>query len=692
MVSGGAATEKEAWIKIDPIQQPETGDPYIITGSTNIPADTAIVLKIYRYDGTLPTPGEKEIRNLPATFTYTMIVDGNEHVRNWSVDVLRPELLHAGNYRYVAAMNLMHDDDKLLAVASLPKPTVWAAVYPVPDRTVGDAVRISGTTNIPEGETVRVEVVAPASGQKPMVQQDATVAGGDDGTNTWTVVMDTAGFFPGMYTVNLNNVLHQQGPNFRLEPAADMSPWWIIFDPMQDVPAGEPLVISGATNIAAETPLDIVVQSSGSSVTGPDYPKAFTGTIIVKEGKNDINFWGIITATTGWREDQYEVIVTDTATGVQKRAYVNLRSPKELAAAPPAANHWITMNEVSYLAQGNYVFFGSTTVPPGTTIIVDVYRIDTAVSGTPEEFSPHSKIYSTSAVVIQGDGVNHWTATSALMPAQVPEKNVRYIAVAYPQEFSRASQVTRMVPVTGDWTTVDPIPDGVIGDLIPISGRTTYPPGEWITIEMHSVPWTAVPDQKPKEPVFIKEVMIEKGSVWSLVLDTADLPMDTYTIIADDAPYLSGPIFSLALPEERKWIAVDPVPLVTQNSTFTLSGTTGLDKGMQILIEILPQYFDAILANDSKGSYAASYNSISKTAKVKEGENGINTWSVPFDTRNWKTGVYVTKIIAVEVNAFTPDTEFELYPENSVPPKETQALGFGFIPVLFTAAVILMRR
>ena len=79
---GTAAAADDAWITIDPIQQPQTDEPYIITGSTTIPTDTAIVLKIYRYDAALPTPDEKEMQNLPAAFTTAMVVDGDDLVRN----------------------------------------------------------------------------------------------------------------------------------------------------------------------------------------------------------------------------------------------------------------------------------------------------------------------------------------------------------------------------------------------------------------------------------------------------------------------------------------------------------------------------------------------------------------------------------------------------------------------------------
>ncbi|HJK79076.1 MAG TPA: hypothetical protein O0Y06_02465 [Methanocorpusculum sp.] len=694
MFSCDAAAD-EVWIAIDPIQQPQTDETYIITGSTNIPADTAIVLKIYRYDAALPTPDEKEIQNLPAAFTTTIVIDGDDLVRNWSVNGPQPESLPAGNYGYIAAACLLYDEDNLLAVASLPKPDIWAAAYPVFNRVVGDAVRISGTTNIPEGETIRVEVAAPISGQKPVFQQDATVASGDGGTNTWTVVMDTAGFSPGIYAVTLSSVLHQQGPNFRLNPAADVSPWWISFDPLYDQSIGVSFSISGATNLPAGTPLDIVVQSAGLSVAGPDYPKAFTGTAMVQEGGAGINFWSITAEIQSVHEDRYEITVTEPETKTKVWNYVSLYR----SAAVPQDAFWITMNEVQTPgADEPYVFSGSTTLPLGTGVTLDVRRIDATVSGIPDDLSSCPKIYSMSAVVIAGEnGVNHWTTTSAVRPTQLSEKNVRYLAVAYPQEFSRIPPVTRTIPGSGTWTTVDPIPGGaVIGDLLTFSGKTTYPPGEWIIVEMYPVPWQAKPDQKPAEAVFSEKVMIDQNSRWSVMLDTANLSMDTYTILADDAPYLSGPIFSLGTAAKHLWVAVDPVPLVRKGDNFTLSGTTGLDAGNQLLIEITPH----VILKEERAYDSRSYSSSSgmvQVVRVMRGEDGTNVWSVPVHTEKWKADTYEVKVMGLEVD-MTHREEFVLYPADyivPVPETTTPASpGFLFIAGVsgVIAAALFLRR
>lgn len=367
--------------------------------------------------------------------------------------------------------------------------------------------------------------------------------------------------------------------------------------------------------------------------------------------------------------------------------YVNLYR----SAAVPQDAFWITMNEVQTPgADEPYVFSGSTTLPLGTGVTLDVRRIDATVSGIPDDLSSCPKIYSMSAVVIAGEnGVNHWTTTSAVRPTQLSEKNVRYLAVAYPQEFSRIPPVTRTIPGSGTWTTVDPIPGGaVIGDLLTFSGKTTYPPGEWIIVDMYPVPWQAKPDQKPAEAVFSEKVMIDQNSRWSVMLDTANLSMGTYTILADDAPYLSGPIFSLGTAAKHLWVAVDPVPLVQKGDNFTLSGTTGLDAGNQLLIEITPH----VILKEERAYDSRSYSSSSgmvQVVRVMRGEDGTNVWSVPVHTEKWKADTYEVKVMGLEVD-MTHREEFVLYPADYIVPvpETTTPASPGFLFIAGVSGVI----
>lgn len=479
--------------------------------------------------------------------------------------------------------------------------------------------------------------------------------------------------------------------------AAAEGEYWITIDTMQDTAVGVPLGISGMTNLAAGTPLDIVVRSATFSVVG-EYPKKYSGTIFVTEGESGVNFWGGSTETTNWQEDQYEVIVTEQKSGVQERTYVNLCNPASLAETSSPA-YRITMNEIVYPKQGTYVFFGSTTLPIESTITVDVYRIDSVISGMPEEFAPFSKIYQTFATVRSGEGGSrHWVAATGLSADRLSEKNIRYVAVAFPQDYSQIEPVMQMIPGAGSRVTIDPVADAEIGETITLSGTSNRPAGDSIPVAVYSIPRGNQPNQ-PKYPMVSGEAVIGADAAWSLSLNTAELRrMGTYTVVADDSPYLSGPVFSLAIPENRRWIEVDPIPFVTQNATFTLSGTTGLAAGMQLLIDILPQKFvDEISARDTKACYS-SISGTTMTTVVTGGKDNVNTWSVPIDTRNWYAGIYVVKVMGVEVDVTAPREEFELSPENSVPPagteppQETQAPGFAFIATLFAAAAALFLR
>ena len=469
---------------------------------------------------------------------------------------------------------------------------------------------------------------------------------------------------------------------------------WIAIDPTPDTAIGDTLILSGTTNAVPGTQLDIVVRPATLQVTS-DYPAAFSGKATVIKGTAGISFWSVANDTAKMLADKYEVRVSDAVSGSSVTTYFNLC--KEPVSPSPSKEYQITLNPVVYPASGDsYLFSGTTSAPAGSVVLVDVGKIASTITGDSDHVFSLPLVYETSGVVTAGEhGINHWAIQSSLTPYRLAEPNVRYAAAAFLPEMPKTVSATRTISGSGSWTTVDAVADAATGDVITLSGTTNLPPGERITVEVYNVIPGPSP-KKPDQPVFSKEILIESGSVWSAELDTEGIRMGTYTVVAADAPYFSGPVFSLALPKDRQWIAMDPIPFVTQNSSFTLSGTTGLDDGMQLLIEVLPRYFiDEVLAHDSKACYSL-ISGTSMTTVIVPGENNVNIWSVPIDTRSWTAETYVVKVVGIEVDVTAPRTEFELYPEhyvppaNTEPPKETEAPGFAFVATLIAAVAAVM--
>ena len=99
-------------------------------------------------------------------------------------------------------------------------------------------------------------------------------------------------------------------------------------------------------------------------------------------------------------------------------------------------------------------------------------------------------------------------------------------------------------------------------------------------------------------------------------------------------------------------------------STFTISGTTNLAVGDQILVEVVSSSFNAV---DKSQSSATS--GVSQTTKVVAGEGTDNVWSVEVDTTNWKLDEYTIKASGIEVDV-TATTNFNLV-EKTVTPTAT---------------------
>ena len=96
-------------------------------------------------------------------------------------------------------------------------------------------------------------------------------------------------------------------------------------------------------------------------------------------------------------------------------------------------------------------------------------------------------------------------------------------------------------------------------------------------------------------------------------------------------------------------------------TTFTISGTTNLAVGDQIIVEVQSSSFTAV----DKTSTSIT-DGISVTTKVVAGEGTDNVWSVEVDTTNWKLDEYTIKASGIEVDV-TATTNFNLVEKVATP-------------------------
>ena len=94
---------------------------------------------------------------------------------------------------------------------------------------------------------------------------------------------------------------------------------------------------------------------------------------------------------------------------------------------------------------------------------------------------------------------------------------------------------------------------------------------------------------------------------------------------------------------------------------FTISGTTNLAAGDQIIVEVQSSSFEAVDKTSSSIT-----DGVSVTTKVVAGDGTDNVWSVEVDTTNWKLDEYTIKASGIEVDV-TATTNFNLVEQVATP-------------------------
>ncbi len=218
-----------------------------------------------------------------------------------------------------------------------------AAIDTVPDHAVGDLVVITGTTNLPAGTRLDLDVFTiPAGSEKTwrVGSTDAYIVRGTGISNNWSGALDTSEIPPGEYAVNAyplntDNASYTKGnllatSRLRLtnrSPAPAGTPVpdgnrsvYISVNPPGTVVRGEKLLVTGATNLPEETELlYVVVQQSDTSVftidprTGSQDTQAGltrSGIVDVLSDTGGSNKWSFALDTAEFIPDRYEVIVS----------------------------------------------------------------------------------------------------------------------------------------------------------------------------------------------------------------------------------------------------------------------------------------------------------------------------------------------------------------------------------------------
>jgi len=229
-----------------------------------------------------------------------------------------------------------------------------AAIDPVPDHSAGDLVVITGTTNLPAGTRLDLDLFTLPFGSNKSVRAgltDAYIVRGSGLSNTWSGALDTSGLPPGDYIVNARHSATENrtsskgsclassrlrltgtgsfpsqvsaGDGNRTEYLSVNSPGTVV--------RGEKLLVNGTTNLPNDTELlYMVVQQSDISVftidakTGTQATQAGltrSGIIGVLPGTGSSNTWSFALDTAEFIPDRYEVVVATTKENLTAKTY-----------------------------------------------------------------------------------------------------------------------------------------------------------------------------------------------------------------------------------------------------------------------------------------------------------------------------------------------------------------------------------
>ena len=284
----------------------------------------------------------------------------------------------------------------------------------IPDHPAGDLVTITGSTNIPAGMRLELDILTtvPTLGTRAG-GTDAFIVRGGGMSNTWSGALDTSAIPPGEYQVNayqmngtfgrssllassrlrLTNATPDPDQITRMGEQHKID--FIRINPPGTIYRGEKILISGKTNLPGGTGLlYLITQQSNTSVftvdpktQKQDLREGFTrsGLITATPAEDGLRHWSFALDSTEFIPARYEVIVSqDTITpeNIGREGTFDTESLTVLDAAsdlltPPVPVtgpcESIMIDAVpGTLANKRYTLTGTTSLQPGTKLLFEI--------------------------------------------------------------------------------------------------------------------------------------------------------------------------------------------------------------------------------------------------------------------------------------------------------------------------------
>ena len=400
----------------------------------------------------------------------------------------------------------------------------FISVDPVSDKNVGDQFTITGTTNLPAGTEMLAEVYpvsfedqnGDGSGEFTGAAGTITIAGSTGSSNTWAFPVDSSTFKPTEYLVTISLLKGDSSKGdyvkgdlfgttrFTLHPGPGTAgtstdravAGGILIDPIHDVTAGDPLVITGKTDRQAGTVLTVKVipASTDNNRIAGDYNNPERETVTtVTAGSGVNNLFSVSLDSRALAAADHIVLVSDgTVTG---SALFNILAGTGANNAGTGTGTYIRIDPVADKTTGDLLIVtGSTDFPNGTILMVQVgsagigFGSDTIV----REGSGGVNRYSMPAdTALLKPGTQTITVTNmkgSLEQGDYGLGNVNGTATfTLKGTYLGADTRVQATIAKDDYIRLNAIGDKSVGDQFLITGTTSLPVGT-------TVIWEIMPD------------------------------------------------------------------------------------------------------------------------------------------------------------------------------------------------------
>jgi hypothetical protein len=210
--TGTLGSDAASYIKIDPVADQTTGDLLIVSGSTNLPAGTILMVQLPGFGGdTIVRAGTGGVNRFSSPVDSSILAPGALSI---TVTEMKGDPAK-GNYglgtiKGTAPFTLKGTPLSLdLPVQPTASKDDYIRIDPIGDRSAGDQFLVTGSTSLPVGTNILWQVTPKALTADPNMRgifsgmmANSMATKGKSAANRVTYALDTNALLPGEYTVS----------------------------------------------------------------------------------------------------------------------------------------------------------------------------------------------------------------------------------------------------------------------------------------------------------------------------------------------------------------------------------------------------------------------------------------------------------------------------------------------------------